>query len=84
MAIYVISLLAGKMKRISLYRTLMLLAILVFGYSGIIKHMITLSQVPELYYSLGAGITAILINLFGLGLNLIAVLGMFKVEDKPK
>ena len=81
MAIYLIFLLTGKMKRIRLYRILMLIAVLLFGYSGIIKHVISLYPSPEIYYSWSSGIIAILINLFGLGLNLIAVWGMFRVEN---
>ncbi len=79
MSIYGVFLLAGQMKRITLYRTLMFLAVVAFGYSGIIKHFITLNDSPELYYSIMIGIVAILINSFGVVLNITAALGRFKI-----
>ena len=79
MLVYAGFLLAGKMKRIVLYRILMLVALIVFGYSGILKHVLVLNKSPELYYTLGVGIIAICINLFGVGLNAYAALGGFKV-----
>ncbi|MEM9723580.1 MAG: hypothetical protein AAGA10_30215 [Bacteroidota bacterium] len=80
MILYALFLLAGKMKRILLFRILMFLAVLVFGYSGVIKHMLTLSHSPELYRTVGAGVLAIGINLFGVGLNGYAALGLFKAK----
>ncbi|MEM8901178.1 MAG: hypothetical protein AAGC85_23915, partial [Bacteroidota bacterium] len=64
--------------KLTLYRVLMGLAILVFGYGGVIKHIMLLAQSPEMYHSVMSGVIAILINLFGLGLNLMAALGRFK------
>lgn len=81
MGIYGLFLLAGKTKRIVLYRGLMLLAVLILGYGGILKHIITLQQSPELYASISIGLLAILINTFGLGLNILAALGRFIFDE---
>ncbi|MEM6768918.1 MAG: hypothetical protein AAF655_28535, partial [Bacteroidota bacterium] len=77
MLIYGLFLISGKKKKVTLYRILMGLAVLVFGYGGIIKHIILLSSSPELYNSLASGLSAVLINFFGLGLNTLAALGKF-------
>ena len=78
MSIYGLFLFSGKMKQLRLYRILMGLAVVIFIYSGIIKHMISLYQSPELYFSIGSGVLAIAINLFGLILNVRAARGKFK------
>ena len=78
MLTYGLFLIPGKMGKLKLYRIIMGLAVSVFGYGGVIKHIILLTQSPEMYYSVIAGVIAILINLFGLVLNLMAALGKFK------
>ena len=78
MAIYGFFLLAGHFKKVSVYRSLMVVAILALGYGGIFSHIRLLSQSPDLYQSLWVGILAILINAFGLVLNGLAALGRFK------
>lgn len=70
-------LLAGHFKRISLYRALMGIAILILGYGGIFSHFKLLSQSPELYHSVWVGILAISINAFGFTLNSLAALRRF-------
>lgn len=82
MSIYGLFLLSGKFQKINLYRILMLIAIIIFGYGGIIKHVLLLNQNPEIYYSTSAGIIAILINAFGLVLNVMAVFHMFSVKKQ--
>lgn len=81
MLIFGVFLLAGRFRKIMLYRFLMLLAVIVFGYGGIVKHLGLLRESPELYYSLWVGVVAIAINVFGFGLNAYAVLGFFKNSD---
>lgn len=78
MSIYGFFLLTGWVQKIVWYRFLMLVSILVFGYGGILKHLIYLNQHPELYHSVFSGIVGVLINIFGFILNLIAVLKKFK------
>lgn len=75
--IYAVFLLSGYFRKLLLYRILMGVAVLVFGYGGIVIHIIGLIFHSEDYYSIGAGLLAILINTFGFILNLYAVL---KVE----
>lgn len=77
MSLYGLFLISGKMNQIRLYRILMGLALVIFIYGGIIKHIISLAQNPELYYSTTSGLLAIGINIFGWVLNLIAALGKF-------
>ncbi|NRB46056.1 MAG: hypothetical protein HRU41_00165 [Saprospiraceae bacterium] len=79
MAIYGLFLLAGHFKKISLYRMLMLVALLILGYGGIFSHLRLLSQSPDLYPSLWIGILAILINTFGWILNSLGALGRFRL-----
>jgi hypothetical protein len=57
------------------------LAIILLGYGGILNHLNFIRDTPELYYSLAAGLIGVSINIFGLGLNIIAALGKFKVEN---
>ncbi|MEM7510845.1 MAG: hypothetical protein AAF388_07930 [Bacteroidota bacterium] len=78
MLTYALFLIPGRMGKLRLYRVLIGLSVLVFGYGGVINHIILLAQSPEMYYSVMSGVIAILINLFGLGLNLMAVFGRFK------
>ncbi|MFK7936724.1 MAG: hypothetical protein AB8G22_24635 [Saprospiraceae bacterium] len=77
MFVYGCFLVSGILRKLNVYRSLMLIAILAFGYGGIIKHFILLNQSPELYASLTSGIIAISINIFGLFLNVYAALGKF-------
>lgn len=78
MAVYGLFLLSGQFGKINLYRVLMLMAILILGYGGIINHFKLLNQSPELYHSLWGGVIAILINAFGLILNSLAASGKFE------
>ncbi len=77
MLVYGLFLIPGRIEKLTLYRVLMGLAVLVLGYGGVIKHIFLLTQSPEIYYSVMVGVIAVLINLFGLGLNLMAALGRF-------
>lgn len=77
MAAYGLALLPGFGKKIGLYRVLMGMSILIFGYGGIIKHLILYSQSPALYASFMAWFLAVGINIFGLVLNLVAASGQF-------
>ncbi len=65
---------AGKQK---VYRVLMLAAFLVLGYGGVVSHILNYSNL-ELYYSATAWLLAILINLYGAALNLVAFTGRYK------
>lgn len=78
MVIYALFLLTGYADRIMLYRVLMGLAVLVLGYGGVISHLANFEQMAELYQSVSAWMGAIVINIFGLVLNIFAVLGKFR------
>ena len=78
MFIYVIFLETGKRGYETLYRLLMLLVVIVFGYGGVIVHFINLREQPELYLNIWVGMLAIAINLIGLILNLYAVSGRYR------
>lgn len=78
MSIYGVFLLSGYYNKIGLYRFLMFISILILGYGGVFRNIILLNQSPELYQSLFAGIVGLSINVFGLFLNVIAVIGKFR------
>ena len=64
------------------YRTLMGIAILALGVGGILVHLVNMSYRPEAYSSVIAWALAVLINVFGLLLNLIAANGKF-IDQRP-
>jgi len=78
MAVYILFLLPGFLRRITLYRVLMVVAILAIGYGGVVTHIINIFTQPQLYSSIWSWALAVGINLFGLVLNIIAALGKFK------
>ncbi|MBN1572253.1 MAG: hypothetical protein JW984_03535 [Deltaproteobacteria bacterium] len=78
MAVYGLFLIPGALRWLKTYRVLMLIALLVFGYGGVVKHILNLISDPSLYSSIWAWGAAVGINLFGLILNFIAVGGWFK------
>ncbi len=78
MLLYGLCLLPGFLGYTGVYRALMGLAILVFGYGGIIKHLLNYPGGLDAYSSMTAYILAIGINVFGLVLNVIAVSGKFR------
>jgi hypothetical protein len=78
MAVYALFLIPGYLRKIVLYRILMGVAIVVIGYGGVVTHIINIFTQPQLYSSFVAWAAAVGINLFGLVLNVIAVLGKFK------
>jgi hypothetical protein len=82
MGIYALCLIPGFLRKIVLYRVLMGLAIVWLGYGGIVTHIINIFTQPQVYASMLAWAAAVGINLFGLVLNVIAVLGKFKVPAK--
>lgn len=81
MAVYGLFLVPGALRWLKTYRVLMLVALLVFGYGGVVKHILNLISDPSLYSSIWAWGAAVGINLFGVILNLIAAAGWFKNGD---
>ncbi len=77
LTLYGLCLLPGFRGYIRAYRILMGLAIIVFGYGGIVKHLLNYPGAMDVYSSMTAYVLAICINVFGLVLNVIAVSGKF-------
>jgi uncharacterized membrane protein len=78
MVVYALFLIPGYLRKITLYRILMGVAIVVMGYGGVVTHIINIFTQPQLYSSIVAWAAAVGINLFGLVLNIIAVCGKYK------
>ena len=78
MIIYALCLIPGFLRKITIYRILMGVAIVVMGYGGVVTHIINTFTQPQVYSSMVSWALAVGINLFGLVLNVIAVLGKFK------
>lgn len=80
MSLYGLFLSTGLMKNLNLYRVLMGVSVLLFGYSGVMIHLLNLGN-QELYQSFWTWIAAPTINGFGLALNLAAACGWFKHKE---
>jgi hypothetical protein len=78
MITYALFLIPGYRRKITLYRILMGIAVIVMGYGGVVTHIINIFTQPQVYSSIVAWAVAVGVNLFGLALNIIAVLGKFK------
>jgi len=78
MILYMSSLIPGRMGYHTVYRVLMVVAILLLGYGGVITHIKNLIHAPDLYLNTGTALLAIGINLFGLILNLLGASGKYK------
>lgn len=78
MIIYALFLIPGYLSRLTIYRILMGVAVIVLGYGGVVTHIINIFTQAQAYISIVAWAAAVGINLFGLVLNIIAVLGKFK------
>lgn len=78
MITYALFLIPGYLRKITLYRILMGIAVIVMGYGGVVTHIMTIFTQPQVYSSIVAWAVAVGVNLFGLSLNIIGVLGKFK------
>ena len=78
MTVFGLFLIPGFMRKLTIYRVLMAVSIIVYGYGGIYKHIVNFFNDLSVYQSFLAWALAIGINIFGLVLNLIAVSGKFK------
>jgi hypothetical protein len=76
LALYGLCLLPGFLGHLRVYRILMGLSIVVFGYGGIVKHLLNYPGGLDVYSSMTAYVIAIGINVFGLVLNVIAAAGV--------
>jgi hypothetical protein len=80
MTIYAFFLIPGLKQKVVSYRILMLVAVILIGYGGVVRHIDLYQSAPELYTSTAAAIIGPGINIFGLILNLIAVAGLFRKD----
>lgn len=78
MIFYALFLVPGYLRKTTLYRVLMGVALLVLGYGGVVTHIMNIFTQPQVYSSIISWAAAVGINLFGLALNIIAVLGKFR------
>ena len=78
MTLYAFFLIPGFFKKITIYRILMGVAVVLMGYGGVVKHICLMQETPELYCCTAAMILGPGINVFGLILNFMGVLGKFK------
>jgi len=82
---YGIALIPGFFKKVVPYRLLMGAAIIIFGYGGIVTHILNASEGHmESYSSVTAWILAVGINVFGLIWNIWAVSGKFSINGKEQ
>ena len=79
-ALYGLFLSSGLMKSLTLYRILMAASLVLFGYGGVILHLLNIGHL-EVYQSVWTWAGAIGINTFGLSLNLMAASGWFSAES---
>ena len=77
LTLYALCLVPGYLGYTGIYRVLMLLSIVVFGYGGIVKHLLNYPDGLGIYSSMTAYVLAIGINVFGLALNALAAAGRF-------
>ncbi|QJF51961.1 hypothetical protein [Roseobacter ponti] len=79
--VYAAVLYLARAGRIGLYRIMMILAILLFGFGGVVGNITRYLQTGlEFYAGFGAWATAVAINAFGTVLNIIALLGLFRTD----
>lgn len=78
MTLYALFLISGFLKKVTIYRVLMGVAVVLMGYGGVFQHFYKIMNMPELYCCTAAMIVGPGINVFGLILNLMAAFGRFK------
>lgn len=78
MTVYALFLIPGFVKKITTYRILMGLSVVLLGYGGVLKHIESILETPELYCCTAAMIIGPGINVFGLILNMMATFGKFQ------
>ena len=80
MTVYLFFVSSAFWGRLALYKTLMVVALMLMGYNGVIKHVVNYADL-ELYRSATTWISAIVVNGVGTALAGIAALGIF---DNPE
>ena len=80
MTVYLFFVSSAFWGRLALYKTLMVVALILMGYNGVIKHVVNYADL-ELYRSAATWMSAIVVNGVGTALAGIAALGAF---DNPE
>ena len=80
MTVYLFFVSSAFWGRLALYKTLMVVALILMGYNGVIKHVVNYADL-ELYRSAATWMGAIFVNGVGTALAGIAALGAF---DNPE
>ncbi len=79
---YGLFLIPGFVGKFNIYRILMGISILFYGFGGIYKHLsLYFATGLEGYHSFLSWLLAWTINVFGLVLNVIAAAGLYKKQD---
>ena len=76
MTVYLFFVSSAFWGRLALYKTLMVVALILMGYNGVIKHVVNYADL-ELYRSAATWMSAIVVNGVGTALAGIAALGAF-------
>ncbi len=82
MGVYGLCLLTGRFGFTRAYRIIMGFFIVAGGYGGILVHLINYSGDPSRYASFAAWVGAVGINVYGLVLNVLAVMGRFEAASR--
>ena len=81
MTVYLFFVSSAFWGRLALYKTLMVVALILIGYNGVIKHVVNYADL-ELYRSAATWMSAIVVNGVGNALAGIAPLGSYEnLED---
>ena len=80
MTLYALFLVPGFLKKVTFYRILMGVAVVLMGYGGVFQHIGKIMNTPELYCCTAAMIIGPGINVFGLILNLMGAFGRFETD----
>lgn len=81
--IYSTFLVAGVLRKHTLYRVLMGIAVVGYGSTGVVLNIVNyFLDGQEDYSSLGAWILAVAINSYGTIWNVLAMFGIYKDDDK--
>ncbi len=85
MLVYGACLVPALLNYVTIYRILMALAVIALGFGGVVTHIVNLTTGRMfLYDSIVAWGVAVALNLFGLALNVMAALGLFRARVSDK
>ena len=77
MTIYLLSVATAMLEQKIVYRILMAIAVVLMGYSGVLKHLLNFGDL-HLYQSVWTWLSAIMVNSSGAVLALIGACGLYQ------